>query len=103
MSDISRYDDMYFVTIPAINTKTVNENAFAITGPLLDVVRRFEKLRPSNAPDRFFLNYQKGKCTTQAIGKNKFYKMPQRIAGYLNLPNPERYTGNFSISHLHLA
>lgn len=94
MSDISRYDDMYYVTIPATNTKTYKKNSFAITGPVLDIVRRYEKLRPSNAPEKFFLNYQKGKCTTQTIGKNKFYKMPQRIAEYMNLPNPERYTGN---------
>lgn len=97
MQDISRYADMYYVKVPAIKTKNKKANSFAITGPMLDIVRRFEKLRPSHVTtDKFFLNYQKGKCTNQSIGKHKFYGMPHRIAEYLNLPDPQLYTGNFS-------
>lgn len=71
---------MYFVTIPRENTKTNVENSFAIRGSMLDIVRKYENLRPASATsDRFFLNYQKGKCTVQNIGKGKFYKMPRRI------------------------
>lgn len=99
MSDIARYDDMYYVTIPAQNTKTNRENSFAIRGSMLDIVRKYENLRPANVTsDRFFLNYQKGKCTVQVIGKSKFYKMPGRIAAYLNLPDAHRYTGKCSLS-----
>lgn len=99
MTDIARYDDMYFVTIPAKNTKTNEENSFAICGPMLDIVRKYENLRPAHATsDRFFLNYQRGKCTMQVIGKSKFYKMPRRIAQYLDLPDVDLYTGNCSFS-----
>lgn len=96
MENIARYDDMYYATV--LKTKTKKPNCFAITGPILDIVRRYESLRPSHAKsDRFFLNYKNGKCTVQTIGKNKFYKMPQRIAEYLMLPDPGRYTGNCSV------
>lgn len=99
MKDIARYDYMYYVTVPADKTKTNKANSFAITGPLLDIVRRYEKLRPSHVTiDKFFINYQKGKCTNQAIGRNKFYKMSHRTAEYLELPNAHLYTGNFSFT-----
>lgn len=94
VTDIARYDDMYYVTVPSKNTKTSEKNSFAIRGPMLDIVRKYENLRPATATsDRFFLNYQKGKCTVQNIGKGKFYKMPNRIAEYLQLPNAHLYTG----------
>ena len=51
-------------------------------------------LRPVNCPtSAFFLNYQKGKCTVQKIGKNKFGTMGRQIAKFLELPNPELYSG----------
>lgn len=91
LTNIVRYDDMYYVTVPRCNTKTNEDNCCAITGPLLDIVRRYESLRPNHASsDRFFLNFQMGKCTNQTIGKNKIYKIPNRIAVFLNLPSPHR-------------
>ncbi|KAG4074943.1 hypothetical protein HA402_009368 [Bradysia odoriphaga] len=88
MDDIIRYDDMFYVTVKDDDTKTGYGNGFAITPPLLDKVKSYENLRPPNAKsDRFFLNFQQGKCFNQVIGVNKFYKMPQRIAAFLNLPD----------------
>lgn len=43
---------------------------------------------------RFFVNYQKGHCTRQFIGKNKIAQIPQEIAAFLKLPCPESYTGH---------
>lgn len=95
MEHIVHYEDMYFVTIPREFTKTNKDNAFGITGELFHVVKKYEALRPSHVKtNRFFLNFQKGKCTVQVIGKSKFYGMPRRIAEFLKLPEPERYTGN---------
>jgi len=52
-------------------------------------------LRPANVKsDRFFLNYKNGKCAKQVIGKNKIENMPKEIAKYLNLPDPQAYTGH---------
>lgn len=63
---------------------------------MFGIVQKYERLRPSHVKtDRFFINFQKGKCTVQTIGKLKFYKMPARIASYLNLPESHLYTGNF--------
>lgn len=42
----------------------------------------------------FFLNYQNGKCTKQPVGINKFGTMAKDIAKFLQLPNPELYTGH---------
>lgn len=44
--------------------------------------------------DNFFVNFQKGRCTKQVIGINKLGNMPKQIAIYLNLDNPEIYTGH---------
>ena len=41
-----------------------------------------------------FLNYQKGKCAVQPVGKNKITGMPKEIAAWFKLPNPEKYTGH---------
>lgn len=90
---------MYYVTVPAINTKTKQANEFAITGAFLDFVRRYEELRPSNVTtDQFFLNYQNGRCTLQTIGKNKFYKMPLGSLVFLIYLMPN-YTQVISNSH----
>ncbi|KAJ6638133.1 hypothetical protein Bhyg_10866 [Pseudolycoriella hygida] len=71
MSDIARYGDMYFVTIPTVNTKTKEQNSFATRGAMLDIVRKYENLRLANViTNRFFLNYQRGKCTVQLIAKS---------------------------------
>lgn len=40
------------------------------------------------------MRYEKGKCVNQPVGKNTFYRMPSIIARFLNLPNPELYTGH---------
>lgn len=101
VTDIARYDDMFYVTIPKANTKTNEKNSFVIRGPMLDIVRKYENLRPATATsDRFFLNYQKGRCTVQNIGKGKFYKMPNRIAEYLKLPDAHLYTGKCELSFI---
>lgn len=52
-------------------------------------------LRPEKTTtNRFFINYQRGKCFSQPIGINKFRKNPQRIAEFLQLDQPECYTGH---------
>ena len=52
-------------------------------------------LRPQHTQtSRFFLNFKNGRCTQQVIGKNKICLTPQKIARYLNLEDPESYTGH---------
>ncbi|CAH0549473.1 unnamed protein product [Brassicogethes aeneus] len=85
--------DIYLVEIP--KTKNCVRRSFTITNEMVDIVGKYAALRPINVKtNRFFLNYQKGKCTVQPIGINKFRKTPQTIAKYLQLDNPELYTGH---------
>lgn len=68
---------------------------FGMQGTFRDIVKRYWALRPKDVPsDRFFVNYQLGKCTRQVMGKHKLGGMPKTIAEYLNLPEPEKYTGH---------
>lgn len=93
MQDIEQHADIMLVKIP--NTKTKIPRSFTVDGAFRSIVAKYEALRPKHASsDRFFLNFQKGKCTMQVIGKNKFGKMPSDIAKYLQLPNADHYTGH---------
>lgn len=83
----------FTVTLP--NTKTHITRKFTINTPFKDIVMQYLALRPvSVRHNNFFLNYQKGKCTSQVIGINKIGKCPTVIAQWLGLPEPELYTGH---------
>lgn len=76
-------------------TKTSIERSFVVQEEFTQIVKKYQKMRPSDLKtDRFFLNYQNGKCYKQVIGKNKISGMPKQIATYLNLSNCEQYTGH---------
>ena len=91
--DVKLKGDAFAVYIP--NTKTYHPRRFHIHEKFTPIIQEYINLRPPNCTsDRFFLNFQKEKCTHQAIGKNKFMKMPKLIAQFLELPNAEKYTGH---------
>lgn len=74
---------------------TYQQRTFVVKGEYLNIVKKYQALRPENvATNKFFLNYHNGKCTKQAIGRNKLAALPEEIAAYLNLENPETYTGH---------
>lgn len=81
------------ITIPT--TKTNISRTFTVEGEYYEIIKKYASLRPENAESsRFFLNYQKGKCTKQVIGKNKVAACPKQIAEFLNLPDSGEYTGH---------
>ena len=84
----------YEVIVP--NTKNKKPHKFQITGNYVDMISRYWKLRPANITthNRFFINYQNGKCTSQPIGKNQIAKMPSQVATFLNLEDAAKYTGH---------
>ncbi len=97
------YSDMMLIQIN--NCKNKGPRSFSITGELFNIVKKYRNLQPPKIlTNRFFVNYHKGKCTSQVIGKNKFSRMPCKIATYLGLDEPEKYTGNFLAvcTHLHI-
>lgn len=62
---------------------------------MANIVTQYIVLRPTNIKtNRFFVNYQHGKCLAQPIGINKFRQNPRKVAMYLKLENPEHYTGH---------
>jgi len=89
---VKMYEDMILVKIETTKTKIVR--SFTITGEFVPIVRKYMNLRPRKLiTTRFFVNYQKAKCTAQVVGKNKFSKMPKEVACFLELADPEKYTG----------
>lgn len=93
MNDIKDHNGLFLVTVPSTSVNTTR--SFTIDGDFYRTVQKYMDLRPSNViTNRFFLNYQNGKCTVQVIGKNKFARMPKQIARFLELPDPDSYTGH---------
>lgn len=90
---IQTQGDLILVKIP--DTKTKVPRSFTIEGEMAQTVRKYMELRPPKTTNtRFFLKYKKGKCNNQVIGKHSFEKMPNRMAGFLQLPDPQKYTGH---------
>ena len=84
---------LLLVSLP--DTKNSKPRSFTINEEFAKIINKYRILRPKNATvDRFFLNFQNGKCSIQPIGKNKIAGMPKHIAAWLKLPNPENYTGH---------
>lgn len=97
VNDIEDRGSVLVVTIP--KTKTNMKRIFTILDDdvtsSLALFRKYVALRPANINhSRFFVQYRKKKCTAQAVGKNTFGSIPKMIAKYLELPNPERYSGH---------
>lgn len=93
IEDVKDFQTELLITIPKTKTKIVRK--FTINSTFYNIVKKYIDLRPSHVEtNSFFLNYQKSKCTIQRIGKNKFADIGRQIAKYLNLPNPQSYTGH---------
>lgn len=76
------------------STKNYISRKFTITGLFYNIYKKYAKLRPQTVQTRFFLNYQNGKCTQQVVGINKMGSIPKTVAKFLQLDNPELYTGH---------
>ena len=93
MKHLTFHDRILQVDVPASRTET--NRSFTIDEKFYDTVKKYMNMRPENiVSGRFFVNYQKGKCTSQFIGKHKFSKMPKEIALFLGLENSDMYTGH---------
>ncbi|XP_048001898.1 uncharacterized protein LOC125238590 [Leguminivora glycinivorella] len=70
------------------------DRTFAVSGKYYDIVKKFIDLRPRNSfTGHFFVKYFNGKCHSFNVGINSLGLMGKKIATYLNLPEPELYTG----------
>ena len=93
MNDVEDTGTQFIVQIK--DSKTDYPRSFVIGTELYDKVKQYILLRPDDIEtNRFFLTYSKGKCIRQPMGKNKISEVPKNIASYLNLENPELFTGH---------
>ncbi|XP_047986656.1 uncharacterized protein LOC125226654 isoform X1 [Leguminivora glycinivorella] len=83
------------LVVNIMNTKNRIDRTFTITGKYYKLVKKYMNLRPNTCTSQnFFVRYISGKCVAQNIGINAFGQMGKTMAAYLNLPNPELYTGH---------
>ncbi|XP_043267093.1 uncharacterized protein [Venturia canescens] len=93
VEDVEDLTDKYLVSINY--NKNDYAGQFSIGNLFYDTVKKYISLGPSDKfSDRFFIKYAEGKCFRTAIGKHKIGEVPEKIASYLNLPNPKKYTGH---------
>ena len=93
VDDVEDLGDKYLVSIN--NNKNDYAGQFIIGIFFYQKIKKYILLRPVDQfSDRFFIHYQRGKCTRQNIGRHKIGEVPEKIATYLQLPNPKRYTGH---------
>ncbi|XP_039307828.1 uncharacterized protein LOC120358251 [Solenopsis invicta] len=93
IQDVENNGNKYLVSIH--ESKNDMPRQFIIGDLFYKKVTQYMSLRPKDQfTDRFFIQYHKGKCQRQVIGKNKIGETPQIIAAYLNLENPKQYTGH---------
>ncbi|XP_058797985.1 shootin-1-like isoform X1 [Phymastichus coffea] len=94
VSDIKKEGQVLIVNIPKENAKNNKPRKFTIYADMSAIVKKYLNLRSKGTPtDRVFVNYQKGLCTKQPIGKNKMHSIPKQIARWLELDDPSLYSG----------
>lgn len=92
--DVEDIGNRFLVNVSGDN-KNYYSGQFLIGEHFYARVKRYISLRPPGyVCDKFFLNYQKGKCTMQPIGIHKIGKVPSTVAAYCDLDEPMRYTGH---------
>lgn len=93
VKDITIQNDIVIINIP--NTKNGSSRKFVLVEPLwIEVVEKYLAKRPTPDMPRLFISHRNGKPTKQNIGHNTISKVPQTIAKFLKLNNPETYTGH---------
>lgn len=94
VDDIQDEGSVVLITVP--DTKTNGQRIFTIINPeYIRIFRTYAECRPPHVScKRFFINYQKGKCTNQVVGINKIGATPSLIAKFLGLSKSELYTGH---------
>lgn len=85
-SDVKEHGEIIVVKISGAKTFSLEHEHAAF-------VRKYMNLRsPRTIKNSFFLNYRKGKCDLEAIGRGQFLSAPKKIAKFLRLSNADNYT-----------
>ena len=107
ISGACRSDELMKMKIPDINflkekvsidipdTKTHKSRSFLITdASWIKILQEYLNLRKNIENNRFLMQYRYGKLTNQPFGHNSISQFPKKIATFLKLPQPERFTGH---------
>lgn len=90
LNDVQRDGKVVVVTVGMKNNKA---RKFTLKNEYASIVSEYiEKRSPHVQQNRFFLNFLKGKCCNQPMGRNAILAAPKVIATFLELPQPESYT-----------
>ncbi|KAB0804760.1 hypothetical protein PPYR_01730 [Photinus pyralis] len=93
-------DHEKYALVKLQDTKTHTSRSFIIpdaNGSLnpYEIYKKYAKLRPLDVGTRrFFLGYRKGKCVAQPAGMHTIGGVPRKVAEFLGLDHPEKYTGH---------
>uniref|UniRef100_V5G484 Tyr recombinase domain-containing protein n=1 Tax=Anoplophora glabripennis TaxID=217634 RepID=V5G484_ANOGL len=97
LKDIEDCVTKLIITIPISKTNT--KRVFTVLSDdneginFLEILREYVKPRPKNMKEDFlFLGYRRGTCVPQRAGILTIGGAPKKIAGYLKLEHPEKYT-----------
>ncbi|KAJ8665038.1 hypothetical protein QAD02_006700 [Eretmocerus hayati] len=94
MRYVTLTENAVYINVPAETTKNFQKNSFSIVGPFYLVVRRYLEARRYINNDRFFLTYRNGSFINEAAGDRTIGSVPKKVAEYLGLSQPERYTSH---------
>lgn len=88
-------DDIALVEVKY--TKTNQKKAFAMTGQLFEIYKKYITMRNLNSTittKSLMLKYTKSRCTKQVMGINTIGAVPKTVAEFLGLKDPHLYTGH---------
>lgn len=93
LKNVEDHQTMLLVKIP--KTKTKIPRSFTVVGEFYQICKQYLNIRNQQKGNtRFFCRMLNGKCENKPIGINKIGSMPKMIAEFLNLTDPELYTGH---------
>lgn len=92
LSDIEDVGSQMIVSVP--NAKTRRPRQFTLKDSFFNICKKYMSNRTDSTNIRLFHQYKNMKFTNKRIGLSTFSRMGKDIACFLNLPNPEKYTGH---------
>ena len=94
-------DDGKEISVHIPITKTKEPKDYIICGEMCKIIREYIKLRPKHAKtDRLLMTYSKGRCVNQVMSKHSIAKVPKEFTAFIQLPEPNLYTGAASMEDL---
>lgn len=88
-------DDGKELVVQIPDTKTKVAKLYVVGSEFTKIIRKYLDMRPRHVKtDRLFLQWRKGKCIAQVMGKHSIAQIPKNVARFLNLPDPDSYTGH---------